>query len=192
MTKRKAHPAKRGCKAKWESHVKGRLLTIKMWRQAGVIEKDICKNLGIHVDTLNVYKRQHPELTAALKTGKDDATAKVVDALLQRALGFEYEEVETIIQKDASGKASGRARIRKITKRVVPDVIAQIFYLKNRASGDWHDRREHELSGVGGRPLQAPIIHAYIPDNGRKRNEVVIAENIKKGRNGRNGRNSRF
>lgn len=178
----------RGRKEKWSTHVQPRLKTIKVWKMSGVKEREICKNLGISHQTLARYKRQHRELCDVLKTGKDDAVAAVVDALYKRAVGFEYEEVETIIQKDASGKASGRARIRKITKHVVPDVIAQIFFLKNRCSEEWRDRREQEVSGPGGRPLQAPVIHAYIPDNGRERNEVVIAENIKKGRNGRNGR----
>ena len=192
MTKRKAHPAKRGCKSKWESHVKGRLLTIKMWRQSGVIEKDICINLGISHQALAVYKRAHPELLEVLKSGKEDAIAKVVDALYKRAVGYEYEEERTVGTK-AKGKPLIIGRIEKIKKQVAPDVMAQMFYLQNRCSLDWRDRRHHELTGPGGQPLQqAPIIHAYIPDNGRKRDEAVIAENIKKGPNGRNGRNSRF
>lgn len=192
MTARKTHPAKRGCKSKWESHVKGRLLTIKMWRQNGVIQKDICKNLGISHQALAVYKRAHPELRDVLNTGKEDAVAKVVDALYKRAIGYTYEEEKTVGTKRA-GEELVIGRIEKTKKHVVPDVIAQMFYLQNRYSIDWKDRRHHELTGPGGQPLQqAPIIHAYIPDNGRKRDEAVIAENIKKGRNGRNGRNSRF
>lgn len=192
MTMKKAHPAKRGCKSKWESHVKGRLLTIKMWRQNGVIEKDICKNLGISHDSLARYKKRHSELCEALKLGKEDAVAKVVDALYKRAVGYEYEEERTIGTKQA-GKGLVIGRIEKIKKQVAPDVMAQMFYLQNRCSMDWRDRRQHELTGPGGQPLQqAPIIHAYIPDNGRKRDTAVIAENIKNGRNGRNGRNSRL
>ena len=43
-----------------------------MWRQNGVIEADICKNLGISHETLAKYKREHSELFEALKTGKED------------------------------------------------------------------------------------------------------------------------
>ena len=195
MTKRKARPAKRGCKSKWESHVKSRLTTIKMWRQGGVIEKDICINLGISHQALAVYKRAHPELLEVLRTGKEDATAKVVDALFKRAIGYEYEEEKTVGTKQ-KGKDLVIGRIEKTKKQVAPDVVAQMFYLQNRCSDRWRDRRHHELTGPGGIPLQAPIIHktplAYIPDNGRKRDEALIAENIKNGRNGRNGHNKRF
>jgi len=192
MTMKKAHPAKRGCKSKWESHVKPRLLRIKMWCQSGVIQKDICKNLGISHQALAVYKRAHPELREMLKLGKEDAVAKVVDALYKRAVGYEYEEERTVGTK-AKGKPLVIGRIEKIKKQVAPDVMAQMFYLQNRCSLDWRDRRQHELTGPGGQPLQqAPIIHAYIPDNGRKRDEALIAENIKNGRNGRNGHNKRF
>lgn len=191
MTKRKVHPAKRGCKSKWESHVKGRLLTIKMWRQNGVIEKDVCKNLGISHDSLARYKRRHPELCEVLKISKEDATAKVVDALFKRAIGYEYEEKRTVGTK-AKGKPLVIGRIETIKKQVAPDVIAQMFYLQNRCSQNWRDRRHHELTGPGGQPLQAPILHAYIPDNGRKRDVAVIAGNIKNGRNGRNGHKSRL
>ncbi len=157
---------KRGCKSKWASHVKGRLLTIKMWRQSGVIEKDICNNLGIHVDTLNVYKHKYPELSAALKLGKEDAIAKVVDALYKRAVGYEYEEERTVGIK-AKGKPLVIGRIEKIKKQVAPNVLAQIYYLKNRCPQYWRDRSQYEHSGPDGQPLRPPVIHAYIPDNGR-------------------------
>ena len=33
---------------------------------------------------------------------------------------------------------------KEVTKEVIPDVTAQIFWLKNRKPGDWRDKRETE------------------------------------------------
>ena len=158
-----------------------------MWRQQGVTQKDICVNLGISHQALARYKHAHSELCEVLKSGKEDAVAKVEDALYKRAVGYEYEETRTVGTK-TKGKPIVVGRIETIKKQVAPDVMAQMFYLQNRCSGSWRDRRHHLLSDAEGQPLRAPVIHAYIPDNGRKRDAAVIAENIKNGRNGRNGR----
>ncbi|HQE49834.1 MAG TPA: hypothetical protein PKV93_10855, partial [Fervidobacterium sp.] len=65
-------------------------------------------------------------------------------ALLKRALGYEYEEVKQIIEKDEKGK--DRKRIEKTIKHVIPDTTAQIFWLKNRKPHEWRDKREIETN----------------------------------------------
>ncbi len=177
-----------GRKSKWASHVEPRLDTIRTWRKVGFLEKEICERLGIGVSNFARYKLQYRELREALKAGKDDADAAVANALFKRAIGYEYEVTETVAVRDSVGKVTGKVQLRKTKKQMTPNVLAQIFYLKNRCSKDWHDRRQLEHGGPDGQPLRPPVIHAYIPDNGRKRDAAVIAENIKNGRDGRNGR----
>lgn len=66
-------------------------------------------------------------------------------ALLKRALGFRQQEVHTeeMIDKN-SGEVLETARRRSVTKEVVPDVRALLFWLKNRRPERWRERRETE------------------------------------------------
>ena len=66
-------------------------------------------------------------------------------ALLKRALGFRQQEVHTeeMIDRE-SGKVLETAKRRKVTKEIVPDVRALLFWLKNRRPERWRERREAE------------------------------------------------
>lgn len=66
-------------------------------------------------------------------------------ALLKRALVFRQQEVHTeeMIDKN-SGEVLETARRRSVTKEVVPDVRALLFWLKNRRPERWRERREAE------------------------------------------------
>ena len=66
-------------------------------------------------------------------------------ALRKRALGFRQQEVHTeeMIDKN-SGEVLETARRRSVTKEVVPDVRALLFWLKNRRPERWRERREAE------------------------------------------------
>ena len=61
---------------------------------------------------------------------------------MKRAIGYEYEEVSEKYE-------SGMMTEKKITKKqVVPDVTAQIFWLKNRRPDKWKDKQDVEVSGL--------------------------------------------
>ena len=60
------------------------------------------------------------------------------NALLRRALGYEYNEVK---EKYEYGKITERTVTKK---EVVPDVTAQIFWLKNRKPEKRRDKPEYE------------------------------------------------
>ena len=66
-------------------------------------------------------------------------------ALLKRALGFHQQEIHTeeMIDKN-SGEVLETARRRSVTKEVVPDVRALLFWLKNRRPERWRERRDAE------------------------------------------------
>jgi len=62
----------------------------------------------------------------------------VENALLKRALGYEYEEVKEKFE-------DGVITERTVTKKeVVPDTTAQIFWLKNRKPDKWRDKPAYE------------------------------------------------
>jgi phage terminase len=128
-------------KSKYETDVKPRLVEIEAWKRDGLTDEQICKNLGISVDTFYRYKAKYSEFSEAIKKGKEVADIEVENALFKRAIGYTYKEVTKEV-KDIDGKKS--TFIKEVTKVVPGDVAAQIFWLKNRKSNNWKDKRENE------------------------------------------------
>lgn len=114
------------------------LLKIEGWARDGLTDEQIAKNIGISRSTLNVWKDRYSDISDALKKGKDVIDRQVENALLKRALGYEYEEVKEKFE-------DGVITERTVTKKeVVPDTTAQIFWLKNRKPDKWRDKPGYE------------------------------------------------
>lgn len=114
------------------------LLKIEGWARDGLTDEQIAKNIGISRSTLNVWKDRYSDISNALKKGKDIIDRQVENALLKRALGYEYEEVK---EKFEDGVITERTVMKK---EVVPDTTAQIFWLKNRKPDKWRDKPAYE------------------------------------------------
>ena len=69
------------------------LLKIEGWARDGLTDEQIAEKMGISVASLYNYKKDHLEILEALKRGKDVVDREVENALLKRALGYEYDEV---------------------------------------------------------------------------------------------------
>lgn len=126
-------------KTKYETIVQPNLSLIERWKRNGASEEDIAKRLGIAYSTFNLYKSKKSELSEVLKKGKEIVDTEVENALLRRALGFDYEEITR--ERNANGEL---VVTKTVKKQVVPDVTAQIFWLKNRCPTEWKDKREIE------------------------------------------------
>lgn len=119
------------------------LLKIEGWARDGLTEEQIADNMGISRSTLSEWKNLYSDISDTLKRGKEVIDRQVENALLKRALGYEYEEVSEKYEL-------GILTERKITKKqVVPDTTAQIFWLKNRKPSDWRDKPEGETEQGG-------------------------------------------
>src|SRR5690554_1984896 len=90
---------KGGRKSKYHTHVEPRLKEIEAWARDGLTEEQIAKNLGVAYSTFRKYKDEYPAFSSALKKGKEVVDIEVENALLKRALGYEYEEVKTFIEE---------------------------------------------------------------------------------------------
>lgn len=129
------------------------LVLLTGWARDGLTDEQIAHNMGISTSTLYEWKIRFAEISEALKKGKEVVDYQVENALLKRALGYEYTEVMTE-ESDAGTKR------RETTKQVVPDVTAQIFWLKNRRPDKWRDRPQEEAGDSGGESgvvLLAPV-----------------------------------
>ena len=104
--------------------------------------------MGIRAATIYDWIKRFPQISDALKKGKAPVDAEVENALLKRALGYEYEEVTTEVEEFPTGKTDEdgnpikivRTRTKRTTKMVIPDTTAQIFWLKNRRPDRWRDK----------------------------------------------------
>lgn len=123
-------------KSKWEQ-VKNKLILVEGWARDGLTDEQIANNLGISKDTFYQYKKKYSDFSDSLKKGKEVIDYEVENALLKRALGYEYDEITYKNNKE----------IKRVRKQVLPDTTAQIFWLKNRKSKQWRDKQEIEHSG---------------------------------------------
>lgn len=114
------------------------LLRIEGWARDGLIDEQIAKNIGISRSTLGVWKTKYSDISDALKRGKEVIDRQVENALLKRALGYEYKEIK---EKEEDGAITERTTT---IKQVIPDTTAQIFWLKNRKPDKWRDKPEYE------------------------------------------------
>lgn len=125
---------------KYETVVLPRLSEIEQWCLDGETDEVIYKKLGISHDTWYRYIRDYPVLSELVVAGKRVTDNRVENALLRTALGFEFEEIKTIIEEDRNGKK--RTRIEKMKRYMPPNPTAQAFWLKNRRKEEWGDRKE--------------------------------------------------
>ena len=107
----------------------------------GLNDVEISYKLGISHASFYNYQKKHVEFFEAIKRGKAPVDIDVVNALLKRALGYDYEEKHTEIRIDTSGQPRP-AVIKTIKKHIAPDVGACAFWLKNRKPLEWRDKKE--------------------------------------------------
>ncbi len=120
------------------------LLLLEAWARNGLTDEQIAHNMGISKATLYNYKRDHLDILETLKKGKEVVDIQVENALLKRALGYEYKEVKT---EEYQGKDGPVKNVTTTIKEALPDTTAQIFWLKNRKPDAWRDKQNVELSG---------------------------------------------
>ena len=106
------------------------LIRLEGWARDGLTNEQIAHNIGINAKTLWEWRNKESKISNVLKKGREVVDYEVENALLKKALGYKYDEIvyESGIET------------RRITKEVAPDVIALIFWLKNRKPDKWKDK----------------------------------------------------
>lgn len=110
--------------------------------------------MGISPSTFYAWQHDFPELSEAVKKGKAPVDTKVENALLKRALGYEYVETVTDFELIDTGTVDENGEpvmvrkiknVRSTSKEVAPDVGAAAFWLKNRRPDRWKEKREEQI-----------------------------------------------
>lgn len=135
--------ADRGRKGKYDTYVKPRFEQIEKWLNGGASEKQVAEALGISYAAFNNYKRDYRELREICEKPRVGVVLDLRSALVQRALGFSYEEKKQYITEDEDGKKKKHTEIT--TKQALPDTTA-IFGALNLYDPDYvKDKKAHEL-----------------------------------------------
>jgi DNA-binding XRE family transcriptional regulator len=104
-----------------------------------VSQKDIATYLGVTEKTLIKLKKIHPKMNRAFQYADEEMKYKLIDAMYQRAIGMEYEEVQTIIEETSSGT---KKRLVKTKKKALPDITAIKYLLVIKFGRDYNERKD--------------------------------------------------
>jgi terminase small subunit-like protein len=102
----------------------------------GLTDAQIADLMGVPVDTFHRWKAQHRQFRQAIARGKLMADAKVAESLYHRAKGYSHK-AEKIFHSVETGVVRA-----EYTEHYPPDTRAAMFWLKNRQSEKWRERRE--------------------------------------------------
>lgn len=120
------------------------LTLLEGWAREGLTDEQLAEKMRISVRTLYDWKLRYPQISQALKKGKEIVDIQVENALLKRALGYDYQE------ERVERSAKDGVKVVQTLKSVPPDVTAQIFWLKNRRPDRWREKPEPAQDDGGG------------------------------------------
>lgn len=121
---------------KWTTE-EGQLL-LRGWKRAGLTDEEIADKIGINVRTIYDWKDKYPQISQALKKGKELCDFEAEEALVGLFKG--HTVTETIEETETLTNGKTRTHKKTITKWVEPNPTAIIFYLKCRAG--WRENTE--------------------------------------------------
>jgi transcriptional regulator with XRE-family HTH domain len=108
----------------------------------GFSDEKLASAIGVSRSTLHDWRKSNPEFADTLKTAKATADSKVIDALFQRATGYQAPD----------------------GTHIPAHPTAIVFWLKNRQPSEWRDTARHEITAADGKPLAAPQLLTLQPD----------------------------
>ena len=123
-------------KSKYETHVEPRLKEVEEWVAQGATDAEVAKALGISARSLLSYKEKHVPLLRAFARARTKIVIDIKDALLKKALGFNYEEEKKVGKKDKNGE--NIVLVEKYTRYSPPSETAAAMLLRNY-DPEWRD-----------------------------------------------------
>jgi len=125
---------------KWEAsgHLADKLKSISEMVSKRATQKQVAEYLGITVKTIIKLRKAHSELNNAFQYGDEELKHKLLDAVYQRAIGFEYEETQTVIEETKTGT---KKRITKFKKKSLPDIAAIKYLLITKFGIEYNEKK---------------------------------------------------
>lgn len=129
------------------------LLLLRGFARDGFTDKEIAeKKIGVSERTFTDWKNRFPSISSALKGGRIPADYEVEDSLHKSATGFIIKLKKPIklkTKKQLKDKGTIEEEHIEYAEEEIyipPQVSAQIFWLKNRRTDKWRDKREEAVS----------------------------------------------
>lgn len=116
----------------------------------GATDADLANFFDVNEDTINEWKKVHPEFSESLKSGKTLADAEIAKSLFHRAKGYEHPDVDIKMFE-------GQIIVTDLIKHYPPDTTAAIYWLKNRKPKEWRDKQEVDHT-TNGNSINVPIL----------------------------------
>lgn len=106
---------------KWERDgiLDKRLNEMKELVSKAVPQVEIAKMLGMSENTMNSLKNRHTKMNQAFVFGNDVLKYTLIDTLIKKDFGYEYEEIQTTIEET---KTRTKKKIVKYKKKAQPDM----------------------------------------------------------------------
>ncbi len=108
---------------------------------------DLAEVFGVNRSTITEWRTNHPEFSAAILLGREDASDRVERALFERACGYSHPTVKPMAVSLGDGQGS-RIELVQLTEQYPPDTAAALAWLKNRRPDQWRDRQEIAHTGT--------------------------------------------
>lgn len=126
----------------------------------GATDKEMADFFEVSEVTLNAWKKVHPDFLKSMLDGKMKADTEVANKLYEKALGAEWTQQQAfkIRTQTASGMFTEDVKIVDVRCAAPPDTQAISLWLRNRQSGKWRDKVDHEVSGPNGGPIQTKTV----------------------------------
>lgn len=99
-----------------------------------------CQAVGIHKDTFYEWMEKKSDFSDAIKKAMAIPDRKVENSLFKMAKGF-------FKVKEKHYEGEDLKLVKVIEKKMLPNVTASIFFLKNRNPEEWKDRHNLDLTG---------------------------------------------
>lgn len=157
------------------------LFLVECWARDGLTNEQICERIGISQPTFYKWYSRIEEFRLALLKGREPVDYLVENALLKRALGYDYVETKvTYGAPDASGNRT--KEVTEFKKHIPPETNACLLWLNNRNPDKWRRNNDtfslmDEVAAAGGN-LTINVVKAgekHIA-NKRKRNAAKESE----------------
>ena len=124
------------------------LTLLSSWARDGLTDEEISMKCGIDDSTLYRWKNKHEEIREALKKNKEIVDYEVENSLLKKCFGYnakvkKHMKVKRTDYKDGYKVKEYEELIEVDDEVHVPaDTTALIFWLKNRKSDVWREKRQ--------------------------------------------------
>ncbi len=112
----------------------------------GKTKTELAQEFGVCRDTITDWCTRHPEFSAAIKLGLEDAVETSAASLFKRANGYSHPAVKILTVSGGTGMGSTVEEI-PFTQHYPPDTEALKFFLTNRSPKEWKNKNttEHEV-----------------------------------------------